>query len=64
MNDEQKQILSPDDLVERWGIPKQTIYVWRTKGKGPRAMTIGRHLRFRLSDVLAWEESQLDKEGN
>ncbi|MBD1541043.1 helix-turn-helix domain-containing protein [Arthrobacter sp. IA7] len=53
--------LSPQDLADRVGVPLQTIYGWRVYHKGPRAMRIGKHLRYRLADVLAWEESQLDE---
>lgn len=52
--------LSPQELADREGVPVQTVYVWRVKGTGPRGMTIGRHVRFRLSDVLAWEDSMAD----
>lgn len=54
--------LSPRELAARYGIPLQTIYRWRMEGKGPRGLTIGKHVRFRMSDVLAWEETRLDKE--
>lgn len=53
--------LSPQDLADRVGVPLQTIYGWRVYQKGPRAMRIGKYVRYRLEDVLAWEESQLDK---
>lgn len=52
--------LSPRDLAERYGLPVQTVYGWRVYHRGPRAMRIGKHLRYRLADVLAWEESQMD----
>ena len=40
------------------GIPIRTIYSWRTRGRGPRALKIGRHLRFRRDDVDAWLAEQ------
>jgi hypothetical protein len=52
--------LTPQDLALREGIPVQTVYGWRVYGKGPRGMRVGKHLRYRLEDVLAWEESQLE----
>lgn len=39
-------------------VPVKTIYEWRTKGKGPKALLIGRHLRWRRADVMAWLETQ------
>lgn len=56
----QERHLSPQELAERYGLPVQTLYGWRVKHKGPRAMRIGKHVRYRIEDVLAWEESQLD----
>lgn len=58
----EEHLLSPKDIASRYGIPVQSVYLWRTKGTGPRGFTVGRHVRYRLTDVLAWEQSQLDKE--
>jgi hypothetical protein len=37
-------------------VPKQTLAVWASKGTGPRFAKFGRHVRYRLTDVTAWEE--------
>lgn len=50
--------LSVTDLSERLQIPEDTIYQWNRKRTGPRYLRIGRHIRYRLSDVEAWEESK------
>lgn len=55
--------LSPQELADREGVPISTIYGWRTKGAGPRGMSIGRHVRYRLSDIEAWEESLIHPKG-
>ena len=47
-------LLSIEMLADYVGVPVVTIYRWRTEGKGPRALRIGRHLKFALSDVQAW----------
>ncbi|WP_248760239.1 AlpA family transcriptional regulator [Pseudarthrobacter sp. SSS035] len=52
--------LSVRELAEREAVPVATVYAWRASNKGPRAMRIGKFLRYRLDDVLAWEETQLD----
>jgi len=41
-------------------VPVRTIYAWRSKNKGPRGATFGKHVRFRREDVDAWTESRLD----
>jgi excisionase family DNA binding protein len=46
------------DLAEREGVPVTTIYQWNSRGDGPRYLKIGRHVRYRLADVLAWENTR------
>jgi len=45
------------------GIPERTIYNWRQRGEGPPAYRIGKHLRYRRSDVEAWLDGRRDKAG-
>lgn len=51
--------LSPEDLAEREGVPLETVYRWNRLRVGPAYMRIGRHVRYRLADVIAWEESRI-----
>lgn len=48
------------DLARFLGVPAQTIYVWRCRGYGPPGVRIGRHLRFRPSDVERWLAERAD----
>lgn len=48
------RLLSVDDLADYLGIPVATIYTWRHRGHGPPGFRVGRHLRFRTSDVAHW----------
>jgi excisionase family DNA binding protein len=41
-------------------LPVPTIYSWRARGEGPRAIRVGKHLRWRKSDIDAWLERQAD----
>lgn len=54
------RLLSMQDLADRYGVPLQTVRVWRTKGYGPQGFPVGRFVRYRVADVEAWEQSQLD----
>ncbi|MEN3267103.1 helix-turn-helix domain-containing protein [Pseudonocardia sp.] len=36
------------------GVPVRTLYQWRTKNYGPHGMRVGRHLRYKASDVVRW----------
>lgn len=51
---------SAGDLAEHLGVPLQTIYVWRTKGRGPRAIRVGKFIRFDPQDVATWLEQLKD----
>lgn len=39
-------------------ISVNTLYQWRHRGVGPRAALVGRHLRYRWSDVEKWLDQQ------
>ena len=43
-----------DQVATYLGVPKQTIYGWRTIGYGPHGFRVGKHLRWRAATVLAW----------
>lgn len=36
-----------------------TLYQWRRHGAGPRFFRIGRSVRYRLGDVLAWRDARM-----
>jgi len=60
----QSQTTNPDPLLDvdeasaYLTIPVKTLYVYRVDGRGPRAIKIGRHLRYRRSDLDAWIDSR------
>ena len=43
-----------DEVADYLGVPKQTVYCWRTSGYGPTGFRVGKHLRWRASTVIAW----------
>jgi excisionase family DNA binding protein len=51
--------LTIDELSARLQIPVQTIYVWNYTGKGPKYLKVGRHIRYRVADVEAWEKTRV-----
>lgn len=51
--------LTPAELAERERVPLETVYGWNKTGDGPPRMKIGRHVRYRLADVIAWEKSRI-----
>jgi predicted DNA-binding transcriptional regulator AlpA len=52
--------LTVEELAEREGVALQTVYGWNKTRTGPPYMKIGgRLVRYKLTDVIAWEKSQL-----
>lgn len=47
-------LLTPDQLAEYLDIPRKTLFEWRSRGGGPPGIKVGRHVRYRMSDVQAW----------
>ena len=59
-NNADERWLSRQQLADRYGLPVKTPAQWASKGTGPRYAKIGRHVRYRLSDVIAWEEQRFE----
>lgn len=52
--------LTRGELADRLGLPVKTLARWASKGTGPLYARMGRHVRYRLSDVLEWEAAQVE----
>lgn len=50
--------LSRDEVADRLKLPIATIAQWASQKKGPPFAKIGRFARYKLSDLLAWEDAQ------
>jgi predicted DNA-binding transcriptional regulator AlpA len=57
-NNTEDHWISRQELAERYGLPVKTPAEWASKGTGPRYARFGRHVRYRLSDVIDWERKQ------
>ncbi|ASW85248.1 helix-turn-helix transcriptional regulator [Mycobacterium intracellulare] len=51
--------ISRKQLAQRLSLPEKTPAEWATKGTGPRYARFGKHVRYRLSDVIEWENERL-----
>jgi predicted DNA-binding transcriptional regulator AlpA len=58
----QDKWLSRQELADRHGLPVKTPAEWASKGTGPRYAKFGRHVRYRLSDVIDWEQEQFTED--
>ncbi|WP_218721934.1 helix-turn-helix domain-containing protein [Nocardia sp. MH4] len=55
--------LTTDDVARRLKIPPKTLANWASAGKGPRFARIGRHRRYPLDELIAWEQMMLEQGG-
>lgn len=55
---EHEQFLTTEQVAEYLGVPAPSVRQWQYRGKGPRSYKIGRHRRYRMSDVDTWVEQQ------
>lgn len=56
--DDWNRLLPPLEVGEWLGVPTKTLAAWRHTGRGPRSLRVGRHVRYRREDVLAFIEAQ------
>ena len=53
------RLLTVEDLADYLDVPIATVYAWRYRRQGPPGFRIGRHLRFRWSDIERWIEDRI-----
>jgi predicted DNA-binding transcriptional regulator AlpA len=51
--------LTPDDLAARYGVKRRTVLTWNWRRIGPPYSNIGGVIRYRKSDVDAWEARRI-----
>lgn len=49
-----------EGLAEYLGVPVNTVYRWRTLGKAPAGVKVGRHVRFTDAAVQTWLREHAD----
>ena len=54
------RLLNIPELAHYLGVPIATIYQWRHHRRGPTGFRIGRHVRYRTSDIEHWLQTQRD----
>lgn len=52
------RLLTVQELANYLGVPVATIYAWRYRHEGPPGFRVGRHVRFRRSDIEEWISQQ------
>lgn len=56
-------MLTPRQLATRWSLAVHTLENWRSAGRGPAHLKFGRSVRYRLSDVMRYENEALKPGG-
>ena len=53
-------LLDTFEAARYLGVPRQTLAVWRTHNKrcGPPYIRLGRHIKYRRTDLDAWIDTQ------
>lgn len=54
------EILTAEQLAERWQVEKQWIYAKCRSGELPKIPLPGKYVRFRLDVIEAFERGELD----
>lgn len=56
------RLMTVVELSNFLSVPVNTLYQWRSKQYGPRGTRVGRYVRYREEEVLAWLNSAATKE--
>lgn len=49
--------LTTEELAAYLKVPVPTVRMWRHNGTGPKGVRLGRHVRYRRTDVDRWIEA-------
>ena len=55
---------TPDELAEQLKVKPRTLLDWRSTGRGPKFIRVGRAVRYRESDIDDWLRSQESSDGS
>lgn len=57
--DGKDRLVDVRELANYLGVPVATLYQWRHRREGPPGFRVGKHLRYRWTDIEEWIEQQL-----
>lgn len=49
-----QRFYSTDELAAVLGVSQYTVRHWRQQGTGPKAIKVGRHVKYPVAEVEAW----------
>lgn len=56
-----EDLATPVEVAQHLQMPEGTLVQWRYRGIGPRYLKVGRHVRYRWSDVSSWLDERAAK---
>ena len=54
------RLIDVNELAAYLEVPVRTLYAWRYRREGPPGFRVGRHLRYRWSDVQRWIQLRIE----
>lgn len=57
--EDKDRLVDVRELSDYLGVPVATLYQWRHRREGPPGFRVGKHLRYRWTDIEEWIEQQL-----
>lgn len=55
-----RQLWTVEDVADYLGVPVKTVYRWRTVGYGPGGRRVGKYVRYKPEEVIAWFDALTD----
>jgi excisionase family DNA binding protein len=52
--------MTTEEVAAYLRVPPRTVEAWRYKGTGPPGIRVGKHVRYRRTDVEAWLFRQME----
>lgn len=52
------ELLTTEEVGARLKVPAETVRYWRHVGTGPRAIKVGRFVRYREDDLSTWLDAR------
>jgi len=56
-------LLTETELAAELRVSRRTLQRWRTEGRGPRWIRVGKAPRYKWGDVQAWLEAHAGQDG-
>lgn len=55
----QAKYMSPKEVAEEYGLNENTLRCYRSEGRGPRYLKVGKLVKYRRADVESWLDAQV-----